>query len=302
MHDDELAVDAELVRRLVATQFPEWAGLPVVRIEGDATVNAIFRIGDGLAARLPLREHAVADVASWLCAEAAALEEFAGVSPFPAPRPVALGMPGGGYPLPWAVQMWLPGVVATPDGWSGSVALADDLVALILALRAAPTHGRTFSGQGRGGALADHDAWMATCFAESARLLDVPALRDRWRALRELPRRGPDVMAHGDLHPANLLVDRHRLVGVLDAGGFGPADPALDLIVPWTLFDAPVRDRMRAALGADDIEWVRGAAWAFVQAMGLVWYYVETNPGMSALGRRMLERIMADPLGAGTLS
>jgi aminoglycoside phosphotransferase (APT) family kinase protein len=107
-------------------------------------------------------------------------------------------------------------------------------------------------------------------------------------------------MAHGDLHPANLLVSGSgagtRLAGVVDAGGFGPADPALDLIVPWTLFEAPTRDRMRAALGADDVEWARGAAWAFVQAMGLVWYYVETNPGMSALGRRILERIMSDPV------
>jgi len=198
------------------------------------------------------------------------------------------------------VQTWVPGAVASPDGSAGSHGLADDLATLIRALRAAPTRGRTFAGSGRGGALTSHDAWMATCLTASAGLLDVPALRDRWRVLRELPRREPDVMTHGDLHPANLLVDRPgdagRLVGVLDAGGYGPADPALDLIVPWTLFEAPARERMRVALGLDDIEWARGAAWAFVQAMGLVAYYVETNPGMSRLGRRMLERILGDPL------
>ena len=31
MHDDELAVDAPLVRRLLASQFPDWAELPVER-------------------------------------------------------------------------------------------------------------------------------------------------------------------------------------------------------------------------------------------------------------------------------
>ena len=36
-------------------------------------------------------------------------------------------------------------------------------------------------------------------------------------------------------------------------------------------------------LACGDLEWWRGAAWAFQQAMGLVWYYRETNPGMSAL-------------------
>ena len=94
MHEHELAVDVELVRRLVATQFPAWADLPVRRVVGTATVNAIFRIGDDLTARLPLRADAVADVAEHLRAEARALEAFAAVSPFPAPRPVAVGAPG----------------------------------------------------------------------------------------------------------------------------------------------------------------------------------------------------------------
>jgi aminoglycoside phosphotransferase (APT) family kinase protein len=295
MHDDELVTDAGLVRRLLAEQFPAWASLPVIRIEGDATVNAIYRVGDGLAARLPLRGDAGTDVTARLAREAAALDELADAIPFPAPRHVAIGRPGAGYPLPWSVQTWLPGEVATAGGLAGSTAFADDLATLIRALRAAPTRGRTFAGSGRGGDLTDHDAWMATCFAESEALLDVPALRVRWAALRTLPRGGPDVMAHGDLHPANLLVRGDRLVGVLDGGGFGPADPALDLVAAWHLLDAPARLRLREALGSDELEWRRGAAWAFEQAMGLVWYYRGSNPGMSALGRSTLARIMGDP-------
>ena len=50
---------------------------------------------------------------------------------------------------------------------------------------------------------------------------------------------------------------------------------------------------LRDQLGSDDPEWARGKAWAFEQAMGLVWYYAETNPLMSALGRRTLERLLA---------
>ena len=52
---------------------------------------------------------------------------------------------------------------------------------------------------------------------------------------------------------------------------------------------------LRADLGCDDLEWERGKAWAFQQAMGLVWYYVDSNPEMSRLGRRTLQRIMTDP-------
>jgi aminoglycoside phosphotransferase (APT) family kinase protein len=47
-------------------------------------------------------------------AEAAAGRELAGRTPFATPEPVALGEPGAGYPLPWSVQTWLPGVTAHP--------------------------------------------------------------------------------------------------------------------------------------------------------------------------------------------
>lgn len=140
--------------------------------------------------------------------------------------------------------------------------------------------------------IADHDGWMATCFRESEGLLDVDRLRRLWRDFRELPRTSPDVMSHGDLIPGNVLVADGRLAGVLDTGGFAPADPALDLVGAWHLLDTGPRNVLRRALSCDDLEWERGRAWAFEQAMGLVWYYAESNPTMSALGRRTLDRLL----------
>ena len=72
-------------------------------------------------------------------------------------------------------------------------------------------------------------------------------------------------MSHGDLIPANILVEGERMAGVLDAGGFGPADPALDLVAGWNLLDADRRNHVRARLRCSVEEWLRGAAWAFVQ-------------------------------------
>jgi aminoglycoside phosphotransferase (APT) family kinase protein len=83
-------------------------------------------------------------------------------------------------------------------------------------------------------------------------------------------------------------------VGVIDAGSFGPADPALDLVAAWHLLDRERRDIVRRHLGSDEVEWKLGTAWAFQQAMGLVWYYQRTNPGMSALGRNTLSRLVED--------
>jgi len=92
-----------------------------------------------------------------------------------------------------------------------------------------------------------------------------------------------------------VLVQDGRLVGVLDGGGFGPADPALDLVAAWHLLEPGPRAELRHALGCGEVEWKRGMAWAFQQAMGLVWYYLESNPPMSRLGRRTLDRILAAP-------
>ncbi|MGF9647303.1 phosphotransferase [Pseudarthrobacter oxydans] len=96
---------------------------------------------------------------------------------------------------------------------------------------------------------------------------------------------GTEAMTHGDMIPGNLLVEAGRLVVVLDGGGFAPADPALDLVAAWHMLDDERRALLRNELGCEDLEWWCGAAWAFQQAMGLIWYYRDTNPVMSALGR-----------------
>jgi aminoglycoside phosphotransferase (APT) family kinase protein len=96
------------------------------------------------------------------------------------------------------------------------------------------------------------------------------------------------------LIPGNVLVSGGRLAGILDVGGLGPADPALDLVAAWHLLEAGPRQVFRDDLGCDDPEWERGKAWAFEQAMGAVWYYAQSNPAMNRMGRRTLERIQAD--------
>ncbi len=139
---------------------------------------------------------------------------------------------------------------------------------------------------------------METCFSRSERLVDTELLRAVWARLRDLPREGPDVMTHGDLFPGNVLVAGGRLAGVLDVGGLGAADPALDLVGGWHLLDRARRRRFREDLDCDELQWERGKAWALQQAMGAVWYYVESNPAMSLMGQRTLGRILRDEAGS----
>jgi aminoglycoside phosphotransferase (APT) family kinase protein len=293
MHEDQLRVDNDLARRLIYEQFPDWSALDVRSVPTAGTVNAIFRVGESMTARFPLRAADPAEVRRWLWQESEAAREFATISTVPCPEPIALGEPALGYPLPWSVQTWVPGCDAVSQDPAGSEAFVEDLAGLVGRLRAAPTRGRRFTGTGRGGHLSDHDEWMALCFDMSHGLVDVQRLRALWQELRGLPEVDNDVMSHGDLTPPNVLVNAGRLAGVLDTGGFAAADPALDLVGVWHLLDHRQRGLFREVLPCGEVQWRRGMAWALQQAMGLVWYYAESNPVMSRWGKRTLDRLLA---------
>lgn len=296
MHAGQMTVTSSMVRTLVDDQFPQWRALSITRVRGAGTVNAIFRIGDQFVARFPLQGRDGDAVLRQVHAEMDAAAKLFGRTRFPTPQLVAIGAPGAGYRLPWSVQTWLPGAVATDRDPRDSEGFAQDLAEFIADVRTIPTDEKVFDGPGRGGVLNSHDEWMHTCFERSEGLLDVPRLRRMWAQMRELPRGpGADMTCHGDLISGNILVsDDGRLAGVLDVGGLGPADPALDLVGGWHLLDTFARKVFRDHLRPDELLWQRGRAWAFQQAMGLVWYYARSNPTMSSIGRRTLDRLLAD--------
>src|SRR5918999_4562333 len=62
MHDDEVGVDASLVRRLLAAQYPQWGDLPLATVDSAGTDNAIFRLGGDMAVRLPRIDWAIGQV------------------------------------------------------------------------------------------------------------------------------------------------------------------------------------------------------------------------------------------------
>src|SRR3954452_5946318 len=105
MHADEVHTDAELVRRLLVEQFPDWAQLPVEPVRYFATDNAIYRLGQELSVRLPRRDKNVLQLEK----ELHWLPRLVLLLPLAIPEPVAVGEPGQGYPLPWAVYRWLEG-------------------------------------------------------------------------------------------------------------------------------------------------------------------------------------------------
>jgi aminoglycoside phosphotransferase (APT) family kinase protein len=296
MHTDQIDIPISTVQRLVRDQFPAWAEFIITKQEVSGTVNSIFRIGEHLVGRFPLKAENVAAVTDRIRAEHEAALRIARASPVAVPMMLGLGRPGHGYPLPWSVHTWLPGTTATSTSVATSTAFARDLAELVSALRQADRVANRNLGH-RGQSLVLHDDWVSTSLRRSRGLLNTGLLADLWTRYRELPAAAEHAMSHTDLIPANVLTQGERLTGVLDVGAFGPADPAVDLVPAWHLLASGPRAGLRGLVDIDDSEWERGKAWAFEQALGALWYYLDSNPAMRELGTWTLLRIVAAETG-----
>jgi aminoglycoside phosphotransferase (APT) family kinase protein len=183
MHVDELDIDEGLVRRLLAEQFPEWSELPIRQIQPEGTVNAIFRLGDGLSVRLARRGGPTEPGSK----EFEWLPRLAPLLPVAIPVPVAQGRPTEGYPCFWEIHTWVDGETAPVDAID-AVQAALDLAKLVAALQSVSPAG---APPGRGVPLAERDGevryWLA-------RFDGHPAVTEEWgRALAMPTWEGPPV-------------------------------------------------------------------------------------------------------------
>jgi aminoglycoside phosphotransferase (APT) family kinase protein len=261
---DARAIDPELARRLVASQFPQWAGLPV-RPVGAGWDNRTFRLGEDLLARLPSAARYVAQVKK----EQAWLPRLAPGLPLPIPKPVAMGRPGQGYPWPWSVYRWIEGetVLAAPP--ADAVALARDLAGFLAALQRLDTDGGPAPGPHnvlRGAPLPAYDAETRSALGVLGDRIDVSAATALWDAALASAWSRPPVWLHGDVAPWNLLARDGRLAAVLDWGLCGVGDPACDLAIAWTWFAGDARAAFRAGVPVDAPTWTRARGWVLWKA------------------------------------
>ncbi len=294
MHADEVPIDAGLVRGLIDSQFPQWAILPLAPVHSSGTDNAIYRLGDRMAVRLPRRPGASGQIEKeyrWLPRLAAAL-------PLEVPVPLALGTPAENYPFPWSVCRWLDGENAVVAPISDLGRVARDLARFISALQqidasAGPAPGAHNSG--RGGPLAMRDAETQEAIANLEGIIDARAASASWHLALQAPAwtRAP-VWLHGDLLPSNLLLQAGRISAVIDFGCLGVGDPACDLMAAWTLLSADARRTFRAALAVDDATWLRGSGWALSFGLIALPYYLHSNPVLAATARRAIGEVLVD--------
>lgn len=302
MHPDQVDLDAAQVTSLVAAQFPGLAGLPVSRVRSTGTVNAIYRVGADLCARLPLVPRWAEDLRT----EVRWLPELAGRLTLQVPEPVALGQPGAGYPFHWALYHWIEGQPYAGELIADERRAAEDMAQFVRELRAADVRGDAPAAGRR--PLSELDAETREAIESARGVVDAGAALRAWvRALQAPAWDGRRVWIHADLMRPNLLVRNGRLAAVIDFGAFGAGDPAADVIPAWEVFGEAGRQAFRAALGVDDGTWARARGYALHQAAMIIPYYAETNPEFVALARQTVGQVLGDadadaragPAGAG---
>jgi aminoglycoside phosphotransferase (APT) family kinase protein len=285
MHEEEVATDAALVRRLLEAQFPEWADLPIERVPSSGTDNALYRLGEDMVVRLPRIDWAVGAVEK----ERRWLPFLAPHLPVEVPLPLANGEPGEGYEWPWTVYSWLDG--ENPQIGGGTVELARDLAAFVSALRALDAAEAPRAS--RGGPLAAEDAHVRRALEQLDGEVDAESAAAVWdEALRAPAWDGPPRWFHGDLMASNLLLRDGRLAAVIDFGTCGAGDPAIDLLPAWNFLPVGAREVYRAELGADEASWTRARGWAVAKAVQAIPYYKETNPPLANNGRHVLRELL----------
>lgn len=294
----EVPISVELVRELLAAQHPDLADEPL-SIAGEGFDCVMIQIGEGLAARLPRRQFGVPLVA----VERRWLPELAPRLPLPVPAPVRDGLPGAGYPWPWTIVPWFPGVSVdrAPLGPQAAEPLGHFLVALH---QPAPDDAPLNTWRGvplstRAEAVAE---WHAT-LAERDDGLDADTLtrvREIWNQALAAPIDVAPTWLHGDLHPRNIVGRDGAIAAVVDWGDVCRGDRATDLAALWMLLPTPdARAQARRVVESHGelsaATWDRARGWAvFFGSILMIAGLEEGDTPFAEAGRRTLQQLCGD--------
>ncbi|MCX4670603.1 aminoglycoside phosphotransferase family protein [Streptomyces sp. NBC_01381] len=310
--DGRAGIDAALVKRLIAAQFPQWSELPVRPVEVDGWDNRTYRLGDAMTARLPT----AAGYAPAVAKENRWLPRLAPGLPVAVPPILAQGEPGEGYAFPWSVRGWLDGETAARDRIDGMERFAVSVAGFIRALQRCDAIGGPQAGAHswwRGASPAHYDGETRRCLAALERRaergagsdgvdtggvdtggVDIARATAVWDAALAAEWRGAPVWFHGDIASGNLLVADGRLTAVIDFGTAGVGDPACDLVIAWGMFSGDSREAFRQAVGQDDDTWARARGWSLWKTLLTLTDCIDTDPVRAADCRRVIEAVLAD--------
>lgn len=291
MPAQEVAIDEQLARALLAEQHPDLAELPIERA-ANGWDNVMFRLGEDLALRLPRRISG-----AWLIVtEQRWLPRLSPHLPVATPAPLRTGEPGCGYPWRWSVTPWIPGLAAEQSPLDSSQ--APRMGEFLRALHRPAPEDAPYNPH-RSIPLAERaktsEPALMRLAAERPDIVDA-AILSAWEAAKATTIDLPPGWIHGDLHARNVISEAGRLAGVIDWGDMARGDPATDLHGLWMLFPDPVARgvALEAYGGISEATRRRTLGWAIAIGAVIVEAGARGDPGLSAMGETALRAVRAE--------
>lgn len=291
--DGRAGIDAGLVRRLIAEQFPQWADLSVRPVAMEGWDNRTYHLGSEMTVRLPTAEGYAAAIEK----EHRWLPHLAPGLPVPIPESQAMGDPTPDYPHHWSVRGWLPGETANAGRVDDHAEFARSIAGFIRALHTIDTTDGPAPGGHcfhRGGPPAYYDDETRLALKRLEGRIDTDRAEDVWDTALRSTWAGAPVWFHGDIAHGNLLVRDGRLAAVIDFGTSGVGDPACDLVIAWTFFSDGSREEFRTAVDQDADTWARARGWAIWKALIVLAEVIDSNPEEADINWRVIDAVIAD--------
>ena len=282
----EINIDDSLVKKLIASQHPDFAHLPLQHLDSGWD-NTLFRLGNHYLVRLPRRKIA----AQLLQNEQKWLPVLARRLPIDAPVPIRIGKPAPYYPWNWSITPFFEGKTANEETLDDSQAtvMMHFLKALHLpAPKEAPT------SMVRGIPLSTRAEILQLRWSrlKSQTSLLSPKIGQIWQEALKVRPHSENCWIHGDLHPRNVIVQKGVIRAIIDWGDLTSGDVASDLACIWMLFEgASVRQKAIEVYCPSPALLARAKGWAVYFAVVLLDTGLVDNPVHAKIGRSILKNL-----------
>ena len=263
----EHLINPDLVKKLIAEQFPEYAHLPIGSVRKQGHDNRTYRLGNDMLVRMPSAEYYALKVPK----EQELLPLLKPYLSIDIPVPIRMGNASHDYPFNFSIYKWLEGTSANflklNDKALESIAI--QLAKFLKELHGivgidGPSPGK-HNGWG-GDHVSVYDEGARKQISELSEIIDEYKAMELWEQACKTKRNKIPVWIHGDFAFGNFLIKDGKLSGVIDFGGMAIGDPASDLVIAWTFLKGKSREIFKQAMDLDSETWLRARGWVLWKA------------------------------------
>lgn len=290
-------ITPDLARKLIDSQFPEYAHLSIRSVEKQGHDNRTYRLGNDMLIRMPSADSYALKVPK----EQDLLPKLAPYLTINIPVPLKIGNASADYPYPFSIYKWLEGVsinlLVLDDDCLEK--LAFDLAQFLKELQNINNVDGPKPGQHnwwRGDHVSVYDKGACAQIEQLSKVIDVNKAMQLWENACKTRWVKKPVWIHGDFAIGNMLMKDGKLSAIIDFGGMSLGDPACDLVIAWTFLQGKARDIFINTIDLDDDTWLRAKAWALWKATFELCQIKSLNSPEVFVQKRIIEDVLKEKI------